>query len=583
MNQAIDLDAVVDQIGADWDATTLEDDRLDFKQTPADLGPIARKRFLGLLAETAVCFANAAGGTIVLGVRDRAETQDAALIGVDPARYPVEDLVRSIFDRTSPSIVVQPVVRECLGRLVYGLGVRPGIGVHSTTDGVYKVRVGDRCMPLEGESLRGLRTVREHYDWSAQPSGMDVSRLSGAAFERAAELLRRNGHDDLAAVATTDPAAFLRATGLLVDGQPCNAGVLLYGNPAALESFPQWGVNIQARDSPGGEPRILMRRESTRTPLVLLLDQMLSLVGALSRVQSIRVGAEQVELVDYPDDALREVFANAFAHRDWEIPGVVEIVHSPEELVVSSPGGLLPTLRVDRLLHDAAAPRNPLLAAHMARLRLAEMAGLGFDRTFRELARSGKEPPVLEDGTRFRVTIPGGKGEEAFARFLRSEDIADSLARDVDVLMVLTALRNRRSVTARSVCVRMQRDVQHAQRVLARMVEQALVMPSRATAGRSYPSYSLAPEVVAGMRAAVTYRTDSLDQDDAKLIRHLQRHGRISNEDVRAYLDCDVPTARNRLARLRKHGLIGFAPDSPRRGPGVTYVATPGRPATHDG
>jgi ATP-dependent DNA helicase RecG len=76
------------------------------------------------------------------------------------------------------------------------------------------------------------------------------------------------------------------------------------------------------------------------------------------------------------------------------------------------------------------------------------------------------------------------------------------------------------------------------------------------------------------MRAAISYRVASIDNDDQKLIRHLRRHGRISNEDVRNYLDCDITTARNRLTRLRKRGLIDFAPDSPRRGSAVVYVKT---------
>ncbi|MGQ0779382.1 MAG: ATP-binding protein [Pseudonocardiales bacterium] len=79
-----------------------------------------------------------------------------------------------------------------------------------------------------------------------------------------------------------------------------------------------------------------------------------------------------------------------------------QLIHSPDELTVTSPGGLLPTLRIDRLLHDTAAPRNRLLADNMARLRLAEMAGLGLDRAFREISRLGKEPPILQDGPRFR-------------------------------------------------------------------------------------------------------------------------------------------------------------------------------------
>jgi ATP-dependent DNA helicase RecG len=262
-----------------------------------------------------------------------------------------------------------------------------------------------------------------------------------------------------------------------------------------------------------------------------LIDQLITIVGAIAQTQIIRVGAEQIELVDYPDDVLREIFANAFAHRDWEASGLVEIIHSP-----------------------------------------AEMSGLGFDRIFREIGKLGKEPPVLEDGPRFRVVLPGGAGDEAFARFLRSEAISDTLAEDVDVLMALTALRNSRSVNATTLSPRLQRNVGDAQRVLERMQSASLVHPTRGTARRAHPNYTLTPTTVAAMRSAITYRTSTVDHDDQKLLRHLKRHGRITNEDVRNYLDCDVETARNRLTRLRRRGVIDFAPDAPRRGAFVEYV-----------
>jgi ATP-dependent DNA helicase RecG len=84
----------------------------------------------------------------------------------------------------------------------------------------------------------------------------------------------------------------------------------------------------------------------------------------------------------------------------------------------------------------------------------------------------------------------------------------------------------------------------------------------------------LSQAALAGMRTALTYRVETIDRDDAKLIRHLKRHRRISNEDVRNYLDCDVATARNRLTRMRRKGWIEFAPGSPKRGPNVEYAAT---------
>lgn len=509
-------------------------------------------------------------------MRNKAAGRADAIPGVDPARWDINDLVAKIHARTSPAVTCRPTVMDVDGKLVYVLVVPEGRDVYSTTEGVYKIRLDEQCLPLEGQQLRGLRALRQKYDWSAEPSGFGPGSLSRAALEQAARRLRNLGQEELAAMAEGDVPAFCDATGLSAgpDRQINRAAVLLYGNTEALRSLQDWGVNVQTRDSPGGEPRILMRRDDADVPLVLLLDRLMTITGALARSLSIRVGATQIELVDYPADALREILANAFAHRDWEADGVVEIVHSPDELTVTSPGGLLPSLRVDRLLHDAAAPRNSTLALHMARLRLAEVSGLGLDRVFRAVSRLGKEPPLLQDGPRFRVVIAGGAGDEAFARFLHSGAFPAALALDIDVLMTLTALRHQRHLSAADLSSRLQRSAGDVARTLARMADAGLIEATKSTARRAQPRFTLTSSTVAGMRASVTYRTDSIDSDDAKLIRHLRRHLTITNEDVRNYLDCDVMTARNRLMRLRTRGLIDFAPDSARRGANVSYVKT---------
>lgn len=140
--------------------------------------------------------------------------------------------------------------------------------------------------------------------------------------------------------------------------------------------------------------------------------------------------------------------------------------------------------------------------------------------------------------------------------------------------MVLTALRRARTMDAMQLSPRLQRSATDVQRVLVRMEHAGLTSSTRATARRAFPRYGLTAATIAGMRTAVTYATRSIDDDDddEKILRHLKRHGRITNEDVRAYLDCDVATARNRLTRLRKRGLIDFAPEGPRRGAHVLYV-----------
>ena len=280
-------EAALAAIGADWSADAIETDMLDFKQTPEGTDRRAPGKFLKDLAESAVCFANGEGGVLLIGVRDRAATRADAIVGVDVAKWSIDELVANVHSRTSPSITPYPYVLEVDGRTVYALGIARGSDVYSTTEGVYKIRLQDRCLPLEGQQLRGLRALRQGHDWSAEACGAEWKDLSRAALERGARLLALAGQDELARLAGSDPAAFCKATGLAaVDGTPNRAAVLLYGDPAALRAIPEWGVNVQTRPSLGGDPRILMRADETSMPLVLLLDHLIEILAPWRKATS---------------------------------------------------------------------------------------------------------------------------------------------------------------------------------------------------------------------------------------------------------------------------------------------------------
>lgn len=575
------------QIGDSWNADEEEQELVDFKETPdtafspsrrraVNMGK-ERKRFFALLSETAMCLANANGGVIVLGVRDSAGSRREALQGADAETYSVDAVRLAIHGGTLPPLTVEPIERDEDGIRLLLVRVPRGAVVHGTTGGTYKRRVADQCRPVGEAEMRGLQATRGQYDWSEGRSDFGVKDVSRAALIRAAERLRDIGRDEQASLAETDPRQFLANCGLLDGARLRRAAVLLYGGAEALRgTVPDWGVILTSAPSLGAEGTVVLRRaDSERRPIVLLVDDILARIGALASTETIRVGGTQIEMVDYPGDVVRELVANAFAHRDWELPGTIEISHSPDELSISSPGGLLPTLHPGRLLRETAQ-RNRMLAHEIARLRVAEGAGLGFDRVWRLLARIGKEPPKISDGPRFTVAVPGGRGDAAFARFLGGTSFpADPrFASDLDFLLILSALRSARSITAQKASPLLQRDLGSCQRILDRMRGEGLLEPTRSSARRQYPAYRLSQAALAGMRGAITYRVETIDSDDAKLIRHLKRHRRISNEDVRNYLDCDVATARNRLTRMRSKGWIAFAPDSPKRGPNVEYVAT---------
>lgn len=163
-------EAALAVIDGRWAADQHENANLDYEQTPDSPDRRAPEKFLKDLAESAVCFANGTGGTLVIGVRDKAPSRESAIVGVNTAKWNLEDIVQSIHSRTSPAINAQPLALNIDGKIVYALHIPEGRDVHSTTEGVYKVRVGNSCRPLEGQQLRGLRTLRQGLDWSSESS-----------------------------------------------------------------------------------------------------------------------------------------------------------------------------------------------------------------------------------------------------------------------------------------------------------------------------------------------------------------------------------------------------------------------------
>ena len=284
-------------------------------------------------------------------------------------------------------------------------------------------------------------------------------------------------------------------------------------------------------------------------------------------------GGVQLQLSDYPLDAVRELDDNGLLHRSYETGGTVDIEHTPAQLVVTSPGGLVAGVTPSNILTYPSTPRNRLLTETVALLQLAERTGQGVDRVYREMLRSGKEPPEFGDpGTLVRVVLPGGVGNDSFVRFVAV--LPDEFAGDVEVLLVFSWLRRHRTVDAVHLAATIQRSVSEAQRVLALLADSRYLEASRRTATRATPTYRLRSETIAAMSRAVVYGRRTTDDVDHKVIEHVREYGFVTNRTVQRLFDINVPAARNMLVEMRNRGLLEKIGDA-RGGPGVRYG--PGR------
>lgn len=199
-------------------ARQLESDTLEFKQPGRDL-----KETLRILADAAVCFANARGGDIVLGVIDDIGGTDAYVdvppdLSIDMGR-------KGIFDRTRPSMTCFVSARVEHGRRIVVISVPPAVGTCSNAAGLATRQMGRECLPFTPDQQREVLASRGLIDWSAGRTAVAVEQLAALEVERLRQLLRRAGREEVATLETSRLLVDLRLTS--DEGTVNRAGVLL--------------------------------------------------------------------------------------------------------------------------------------------------------------------------------------------------------------------------------------------------------------------------------------------------------------------------------------------------------------------
>lgn len=213
-------------IGSAGPASSFESQELDFKRPGR-----SSRHTLELLADAAVCFANAGGGTIVLGVDDKAKTRETALVGVEPA-LSLDTIRKGIFERTRPSLTVSATEHLEDGVRLVIISVIEGIELYANAKGLATRRLGNECLPFTPEQQIEVRRARGQIDWSAEEADAELEALSQVEFERVRRLLRRSGREELADLRDR---ALLDAMRLLTTNtRPTNAAALLFGDEVLL-------------------------------------------------------------------------------------------------------------------------------------------------------------------------------------------------------------------------------------------------------------------------------------------------------------------------------------------------------------
>ena len=529
-------------------ADVLEDEDLEFKLWEDDTKSLHRT-----VREAAVCLANARGGTMVLGIRDRLKTRREAIQGV--GRYDLAGIRRAIYDGTDPHILVE--VEELVepeGALLL-IHVPKGMPPHITSDGVAKIRIGKECKPLTGRTFSQLLAGGGQRDPTAEiirtVKEEDLDPLEIAELRKIVQREAQN-----AELAKLNDHRLLEAIGLISKEGVTLAGLLLAGKSEVLARLvPQHEVTFLRHKSTTRYDR----RRDLRGPLLSILREMEQLVSVNNRVKTVQEkGFGQLEFPDLSWEVAREAVLNAVTHRDYFLRESVQIALFRDRLEITSPGGFIGGVTPENVLRHPPVHRNELLARAFQAVGLVNRVGVGVDRIFDGLLRLGKSlPRYAADEAHVRLTIPL-ETHDAFALFVAGEE-RDGNRLEMDDLLLLRAFVRTSSIDRWSAAKILQLPQDEAALKLVHLREKGyLVVRGR---GRG-ASYDLRRDLAEQFRGRSAVDADMPLEEEGVRLRILtlvRERGRLTNGEIRRFSGFNRIQVYRLLKQLEKEGEIRFA------------------------
>jgi ATP-dependent DNA helicase RecG len=357
------------------------------------------------LARIAVCFANSRGGTLQIGIED----DDDALSADQRTDISLPEKISKFIGQHTVNVGIVPaaILKASNGGEYIEIQILPSRQtIAGTSDGRYYIRTSDECHPVMPDQLSRLAAEKNAFVWELQTTKrtpankidddklrdfLENIRLS----DRVSEFIKGKSDDEILEHYFFVKGEYLTNLGILWIGRREDRAGLLYAPTIQFIRYDHLDVKIKK---------------------VTFDDFSMNPMELLSAVEKFDDWNEAIEVPSgifrnnvpiYNREVIRELVANALAHRVYVMQGDIFINHYPDRVEVHNPGLLPLGVTPKNILHQSVR-RNEHLAKVFYDLKLMEREGSGYDRMYQILVSDGKElPVVVEKYDRVMVTING--------------------------------------------------------------------------------------------------------------------------------------------------------------------------------
>ena len=317
--------------------------------------------------ESLVAFANAQGGTVLLGV-----TNSAVVQGVTLGKETLNEWLGQIKSATSPSLIPDLEAHPLNGKTVVSIQVAEFPVKPVSTRGRYYKRVVSSNHALSLNEIADLYLQSLQISWDAHVAPQArLADLSSAKIKRFIQGINDSGRFALEVGA---PQAALEKLNYIVKGQPTWAAMLLF----AAEPL-RHHIHIGRFKTPS---MIIDDRQFTDTLFEAVDQAMKFIVSHISVAFEFDGSIQRKERFAYPLPALREALLNAVVHRDYTDGSDIQIKIFDDSITFFNPGKLYGGLRLQDINTDnyQSRLRNKLVAEAFYLTNNIEKYGSGFIR-----------------------------------------------------------------------------------------------------------------------------------------------------------------------------------------------------------
>ena len=351
--------------------------------------------------KTVIAFANGKGGYIIFGIDDR--TRNVVGIAEDLVFQEMDAITNAISDSCEPTIIPDVYPQTIEGKTVIVAEITAGrqrpyyIKSEGVMNGVY-IRVAGTTRPADRTITQEMYYESEgrSFDSAIRPDIQVTDREIQSLCDSMKAVALANCKNESQRQSVKDVTKnVLLNWGVLAEAEngdvyPTNAYVFLTGRDAFLSK-------IQCGMFKGINRAVFVDKRDYEGMLWQQVEDAFRFVLRNIRLGAAIEGIYRKDIYELPPDSIRELVINAVMNCSFLQSSHVQVAIYDDRLEITSPGGLMPGVTVERMKEGYSQIRNRALAHAFSYMNLIEGWGTGIPRLIREMKEYGLQEPEFID------------------------------------------------------------------------------------------------------------------------------------------------------------------------------------------